>query len=161
MNTTKLSPKTLAELLRYDAKRQALFWKPRGEYYFRDGHNTAKTNMRIWNERYGGKRVHVNPETGRFCLLNKRISANKVIRALGYKTTKHTNTSEKQMQMQFLSEEQMRCADIPGVYWNPDREKYRAQIYIDGRVKHLGSHLTIELATAARKQAEIEYRVAA
>ena len=44
-----------------------------------------------------------------------------------------------------------------GVYWYPPLSKYQAQITVEGRRVHLGYHLTIDDAIAARVAAERQY----
>ena len=45
---------------------------------------------------------------------------------------------------------------VSGVCWNKRDRKYQAQIKIKGKVRHLGSFLSLEEAAAARRQAEGE-----
>ncbi len=44
-----------------------------------------------------------------------------------------------------------------GVSWNKRKDKWRAQIQLDGRTINLGDYHDFDEAADARKQAEIEY----
>lgn len=46
-----------------------------------------------------------------------------------------------------------------GVYWDKDNNKWRSQIYINGKSKKLGRFCNIEEAIVVRKEAERTYHV--
>lgn len=46
---------------------------------------------------------------------------------------------------------------VTGVYWHPQKRKWRAQIAVEGRDKHLGYFSSIRQAIAARQEAECRY----
>ena len=46
---------------------------------------------------------------------------------------------------------------VPGVFWYKRRDGWIAQIYVDGKQRHLGFFDNLLDAVAARKSAEIEH----
>lgn len=46
---------------------------------------------------------------------------------------------------------------VQGVCWDKNTNKWKVQIMVNGKLTHIGGYNTLEEATEARRQAEIEY----
>lgn len=171
------SPDELRQLVRYEPDTGFIFWLPRPDSMFSDGANTASQSAKIWNTRYAGKEAFCYPNThghlfgsirrngGRckiyahraawalthgewpICIdhINGDPSDNRIsnLRAVSQKVNsrnqklRNTNTSGH-------------C----GVYYYKARNKWTAQMVIDGKCKSMGYFQTKDEAIAARLRAQ-------
>lgn len=143
------SREILRELLEYDETTKLLMWRERGSHLFSDGYNTAETNQKIWNSRYAGTPAYIKPNN-KVCVFGYRIRVSEILAAIGYDDS--VVLANKTKPRAKRNDGSLRIA--PGIYWNPKRKRYRAQIYIDGKVHHLGSHVKLKDARKARSDAE-------
>lgn len=173
--TIEITQNILKELLNYDPNTGLLTWKARSERWFRN----AKSS-KAWNKKHAGKVAgsitHIQSSSlsyVRIKILGKNILAHRLAWMLvhgawpehvdhinGCGTDNRmcnirsvqpaTNLRNKKLHMNNKS-------GIPGVAWEVDRSKWRAEISINGKMKRLGSFPDKFDAICARKSAENRY----
>ena len=163
--TNTLPIEYLRERLRYEPDTGRLFWL--------DYEDMSKS----WRTRWAGKDAFttVNSEGYHIGTIDRvPLRAHRVIWALAnseWPTNQidHINnikTDNRITNLRVVTNQEnnrnmpMRCnntSGVTGVNWHKPLHKWRAQIKIDGRTKHLGYFETLEEAAEARKEASKKY----
>lgn len=170
------SQEVLRQLLDYDPETGVLRWKERGSEWFHAGHHSAETQAKQWNAKYAGTEAFTALSSDGYrkgSILDAIYRAHRVIWKM--------MTDEEPDQIDHIDGDRqnnrwgnLRATDNAGnmknaqlyatntsgkvgVGWYKAKRKWRAQIVVGGKARHLGFHNTFEEAVAARKSAEREY----
>ena len=174
-NAKELPPlEYLNECFTYEPQTGLLTWKKRPESHFKNKQVCGASNTR-----YAGKEAGtVNKVNGyRVVKLDGRLwAAHRISWALANNAqpcttleidhlnhdrldnrAKNLSLGSAQANMRNQSMRSTNTSGRIGVYWAKDREKWSAQIQVDGRTKYLGFFTTIIDAVVARIKAEKLY----
>lgn len=162
---------TLQALLRYEPDTGKLFWKERPLEMFK-----SERSWKMWNTRFAGMEAFASiGRQGYFQggLYNKTRYAHRVIWKLRHGVEPdqidHLDGDRTNNRLHNLREvsaaenrknqrrPERNVSGVIGVGWSDQRKKWRAQIQVDGKCKHLGLFEDLEAAAIARKEAEIQY----
>lgn len=171
-----VSPKRVAELVRYDALTGKLFWLPRQPTDFDTKHNSPAQACAAWNTRYSGKECFTAASHGylRGGLLGINMAAHRVAWVLAHgfwpkNEIDHANGNRSDNRLENLrhvshqenARNQKRklsnTSGHTGVAYSEKRRKWVAYIRVDYRKKALGRFDRKSDAVAARKSAEAHY----
>lgn len=156
------------ERLDYDPKSGHLTWRDAGPSAF----PTLK-GYRIFKRRFAGRRAgNVNKATGyaEVCILGRSILVHRLIWAIVYgydpradidhrdlcrsnnrlMNLREATRSQNSMNRSMRSDNK---SGIKGVHWHKATGKWAATICVNGKGTHLGTFLTLEDATEARRAA--------
>jgi hypothetical protein len=166
--TERPTPEQLRKLLRYEPETGKLFWLPRPESMF-----PAPNNCRSWNTRYANTEAFTANDKGYRVggVFTRRYSAHRVAYALyhGYwppeevdhidgdranNRISNLRSVSKAMNLRNQKRYKSNTSGHIGVSFVKATGKWRAQIRVDTRGKHIGTFTNIEDAIAARKAAE-------
>ena len=173
----ELSFSDVARILRADFETGKLYWLPRTQDIFPVGKHAADHNCAKWNGKFAGKEALNTLVTGGYRgggIFGKAYSAHRVIWLLHTGSfplhhIDHINGDRSDNRISNLRAatrtENNRNRRIPnnntsgamGVIWSKQDQKWRAQIKVDGRKRHLGYFDNFADAVATRKLAEIKY----
>ena len=162
----------LHKLLKCDASAGLLHWRYRDEGMFENTNAFSR-----WNSRYSGKRALASLNSlGYFMgsILNRPYTAHRVIWAMHYgewpkKQIDHINHNRADNRIINLRDvtagensRNMRKkpdnkSGVLGVYWNKSKNKWSAQIVVDGKQQYLGYFMCKKSAVICRKSAERAY----
>ncbi|WP_306150683.1 HNH endonuclease signature motif containing protein [Roseovarius sp. MMSF_3281] len=159
----------LNELLAYDPKTGSLTWRQRARRWFQNNHA-----YRLWNSRYAGEPALATVKNhGYKCgaILGVYFLSHRVIWAMVHgewpdecdhinglrsdnriKNLRNTDKSGNQRNAGLRSDN---TSGRVGVYRALDREKWGANIFHHGRLRHLGFFEDFSDAVAARESAEV------
>jgi len=172
-----VSIETLRTLVSYDPATGTLTWLPRRPGHFRGSQKVSARAAAAWNTRYAGTPALASIERsgyGHGDLMGERYKAHRVAWALHYGSwpdlpIDHINGNPADNRIENLRQatgsENMRNqrissankSGVTGVCWAAHRDKWSAQIKMDGRKIHLGLFTSLDEAAAARKAAERRY----
>lgn len=172
MATKPLPPQSvLKQLLRYNPETGRLFWRARPLSYF-----TEERYWKIWNTKNAGKEALISPTRygyGAGRLFDIGVFAHRVIWKLvtgceaehiDHVDGNPRNNKFKNLRSVTVSENQRNCrisknniSGVVGVHWYKNNSKWRAEIGVDGKAKHLGYFNDFKKAIHARKAAEMKY----
>lgn len=159
----------LRQLLIYEPDTGKLFWRERPVSFFNDtAGRTAEHSCSCWNARYAGTEALACPDKDGYLhggIFGRLHKAHRVIWAmqtgewpkgeLDHEDTDRSNnrwgnireaTRSEQMQNQRLPESN--SSGVKGVSWHKDRQKWQANITVNGRRKYLGLFDDLRLAEA-------------
>lgn len=173
------SPRVLRRLLDYDPETGELRWKERPVWIFKNpqDHKTRKWNADKWNTRWAGRSALQATHSEGYrsgAIFYKKYFAHRVIWAIVYgewpeHDIDHLNGDRSDNRLENLRavtrSENLRnqkmntrnTSGATGVYWFGERNKWIAQIKIDGKMKHLGTFDDFDSAVMARKSANPEH----
>jgi hypothetical protein len=175
MSRANVDIDTLRAVLRYDPETGKLFWRERPVTMFSDGAHTAAHSCAKWNAKHAGQEAFTSLNEGRphGRIFRKSYFASRVIWALVYGEwpieVDHKNHDPADNRLgnlracthkQNLSNQSSTrgsSSRFVGVSWSRDRQKWQAQITVDGRRIQLGRHATEEAAAAAYDAAAREH----
>ena len=171
----ELTQEIACELLEYNLHTGNLTWKSRSQKYFKSKHD-----MKCWNSRYANKRAGyiASTKSEKYMLLRifgKMYRAHRIIMAMqGYDITglevdhidgDGLNNCLSNLRLIKHRENALNqgrhinnTSNYVGVYWDKSTKKWKAEIQIRGKKKHLGRFLNKEDAITARKNAEKLYK---
>lgn len=167
---TEISQAYLRTLLSYDAETGVLVWRRRPESMF----DSPRAAM-LWNAKMAGKQAGCVKGNGyvQVYVNNRPHYAHRLIWILEHgdipMQIDHINGNGLDNRLQNLRSvspaENARNSRIRsdnktgvlGVFWHDARQKYRAEIRVNGVNKHLGHYATLEEAKKARKMASKKY----
>ena len=177
--TILITREQLLELLRYEPETGKLYWRERGEHWFKDGGAGQAANAASWNTQNANKEAFtaINGARGykRGPIFGAKLYAHRVIWMMVHgewpDVIDHVNgitTDNRLLNLRSVSQRQNAknskkrnnsTAVIVGVTWNKQRSKWLSQIKVvkpDGScgTKYLGEFKSVEDAIAARKAAE-------
>lgn len=165
------SQTTLRNLLDYNPETGELFWKERSLELFR-----REQDWKTWNTKFAGKsaftsRTKKGYQQGR--IWNQNLLAHRVIWIWmtgeepdqidhingvrsdnRWRNLRSVSTAENQKN---TCRPHNNTSGVVGVHWSADRQKWQAQIRVEGSTKPLGRFDTFEEAAATRKAAEQQY----
>ncbi len=161
----------LQECFTYDPETGLLYWKNRPLKHFK-----SEWAAIVWNKKYPGK-IALNGldkdgyRRGELCGHNVRAHRiiYKLVTGKEPNIICHENGSTEDNRIDKISSGTIsmnnkdkakhitNTSGITGVRWREEKNRWFAEIGIDGKKKHLGCFRTKEEAIAARKAAEIEY----
>jgi len=166
-----LSQKTLKELIHYDPDTGIFTWLERGRKWFK-----SASYCKRWNTRYAGNQagcldfrgyvqmrvndVHFYAHRLAFLYMNGIFPPQEVdhINHHGednrWENLREATLQENQKNQSLASNNK---SGYLGVCWNTSAKRWRAQIRVNGKYKHLGDFKEIEDAATARKAASIKY----
>ena len=160
------SPDELRQLFRYDADTGRLYWAERPLHLCHD-----LAAQRKFNSRVAGKEAGAVDRDGYLLvgIYGKTHKLHRVVFALNYGrwpigVIDHINHDKRDNRTENLREVSAaeNCKNLParsantGVYWTPRLGKWRAQIHVAGKAKHLGCFSKLSDALAARDVAYVE-----
>jgi len=165
------TPNELRQLLRYEPETGKLFWRERGPEWFDRGYRSAEGNAANWNARYAGTEAFTPKDAHGYlvgAIQNVKYKSHRVIWAMVYDEwpsgdVDHINSDRsdnRQNNLRAASRSQnMRnrgatksnSTGLKGVCWDAGRQKWLAQIRVNGRNKYLGRYDTPECAHLAYK----------
>lgn len=163
--TSELRPEYLATRLRYEPETGKLFWL------------NCETMPPNWNGRFAGKEAFTarRPSGYLHGAINSTLyQAHRIAWAIYYGEwpvsaidhIDHDKTNNKISNLRLASDsvnnknkskQHNNKSGVTGVSWFKDCSKWRAEIKVDGRKKHLGLFSKFEDAVAVRKAAEEQY----
>lgn len=172
-----LSYAEISKLFRVDFDAGKLFWAVRSPEMFASGKQHREHNCASWNSRYAGKEALRSDDGKGYkvgAIYNRMYSAHRVIWMLKYGSwpngeIDHINgdpSDNRLINLRVVSPvENSMNRGIPtnntsgavGVYWDKQPGKWKAQVTIRGRVKHIGHYVDFADAVDARKAAEKVY----
>ncbi len=172
-----VSVDVLRTLISYNPETGSLVWLPRNSTHFSASSHSAEHQAAKWNSRWAGTPALAALEVfgyGHGDIMGKRYKAHRVAWALHHGEwpetgIDHINGNPADNRIENLRavphRENMRNqrlssankSGVIGVCWARHREKWSAQIKVNGRKVHLGLFSTVTAAAAARKAAEREY----
>lgn len=166
----------LRQLLRYEQDTGKLFWLPRPLEMFESGKFTARHNWLVWNSRFAGTEAFTSINKGYRvgAIYRQNVCAHRVAWALvtgAWPTDQidhinHDRTDNRWANLRVAtpvenSRNQSMMASntsgVCGVSWHRGAGKWRAQIDVAGKQKHLGLFDSMEDAVVCRKDAEAKY----
>lgn len=167
-----LTPELVARLLRYDGATGKLYWLPRPTELFKSAGDAKR-----WHSNFCGKEAltAINSEGYKIGVVHGRqCKAHRIAWVLAYgewpageidhlngdrsdnrlvnlrDATRASNQRNAKMQSNNTS-------GVTGVYWWAERQRWRAEIKVDGKARHLGLFATKEEAAAARGAANEQF----
>lgn len=169
---TNLTFEIANDLLRYEADTGRMFWRERDKEWFPD-----ERAWKVWNTRYAGAEAFTTPDGDGYLkgrLLGERYRAHRVIWLLHTGSwpsdqIDHINGNKSDNRIENLrdvsGQENLRnqrrrstnTSGYAGVSWHKRDNRWSAQIWHDGRKRHLGLFKSRDEAVATRKQAEKRY----
>ena len=167
------TPDELRQLVRYEPETGKLFWLPRPEHLFSATRNTQSQNAKIWNTRYAGTEAFCYPNTHGYLFgairthsSRAKIYAHRAAWAITYgewpNVIDHINgnpADNRIINLRSVSQslnsrnQRLRSTNTSGhcgVYFYKSRNKWTAQVMVDGKSKSLGYFSDKEDAIAAR-----------
>jgi hypothetical protein len=166
----------LLRLLRYDPEAGKLYWRPRPIEMFKDGKLHSRSHAwRKWNTRYAGKEAFtalvegyrygaVHHRQYRACRIIFKMLHGYDPPYVGHKNGDRLDDRADNLASVTAYEMQVTKAmqsnnksGVVGVYWDRHRKKWVAQLRHKRQTIHLGRHIRIEDAVAARREGEREY----
>lgn len=163
----------LHQLLRYDADTGKLYWKERPASMFKSGRYGPESEAKRWNAKNAGAEAFTaltDAGHAHGTIFDVKHRAHRVVWKLIYGeepiSIDHINGNPKDNRLENLRavthKENMRNQKMrstnssghQGVRWVTRLSKFRAQICVDGRPRHLGVFDNLDAALAARKEAE-------
>lgn len=170
------SQEVLRQLLRYEPETGKLFWKERGPGWFQNGRHSAEHNAGVWNARYANGEAFLSPSADgyyRGAIFNVFYRSHRIIWKMvtgtdpieidhinGIRTDNrwvNLRSVEGSVNMKNSQTYATNSSGRVGVGWFKARNKWRAQIFVAGRARHLGFFDSFDDAVAARVSAEIEH----
>ncbi len=166
-----------AQALKYAHETGELFWRPRPDSFFIDGHYPAERRAKAWNKRLAGKPAlaHLNGD-GYLCghLFNKPVLAHRVVWLLNYgdwpagqidhingiKTDNRLANLRDVSNAENCKNQKLRSTNssgVTGVYWIVREQRWLASICIDGLVTNLGLFDHFDEAVTVRKAAQVRH----
>ena len=171
------SPELLRKLLRYEPETGKLFWRERGVEMFSDGKQSAEWACNRWNSRYSGKEAFTAIDTYGYkkgSIFKTSYLAHRVIWAMvngeWAEEIDHIHgvrCDNRMSELRAVShKENARNQRKPsnntsgaiGVCWHKSRERWVANVKINGKVKFLGYFTDFDEAVTIRKDAEAKYK---
>jgi hypothetical protein len=169
----------LRQLIRLDPETGDLYWLHRDEKFFADGKQSAAHNASVWNTRRAGKLIGPTKNKQGYQVVKifrKTYQQHRVMFALyhdrwpsnglqldhidGDKINNHPDNLREVTNMVNQQNTKMHShntSGVNGVNWMKLKNKWRAEIRIDGKSHYLGVFDTIEEAAEARRLANIKY----
>lgn len=168
------SPEDLRQLLRYEPETGKLFWKERGVEWFDEGpRRSASHKCSNWNSRYAGSEAFSSKDAHGYlvgAVFNVKHKAHRVIWAMdcgewpsgdvdhinGDRSDNRRNNlrvASRSQNMQNRGATKSNSTGLKGVCWDAERQKWLAQIKVNGRNKYLGRFDASEKAHAAYVEA--------
>ena len=172
------TPETLRQLLRYEPETGRLFWRERGQEWFKGSANFSReTNCQTWNKRYSGSETFTRICRNGYLLgtiFNAKFLAHRVAWAVHHGAwpdgeIDHANGIENDNRIsnlrlatrnQNLTNRKVRSTSVTGlkgVSFHKQRGRYRAEITVAGKGVHLGLFDSAEDAAEAYRQASAKY----
>lgn len=168
------TPDQLRQLLRYEPSTGKLYWRERGPEWFEDGYRPAEGNAANWNSQFAGKEALTASHSHGYrhgVILDTKMYAHRVAWAIYHgrwpeHSLDHVNGDPTDNRIENLRDvpQKLNCRNtsrsrrntsgVTGVTWHDQRQKWTAQITIDGVTKHLGLFADLSDATKARRAAE-------
>ena len=164
------SPEYLHKCLRYDAATGALTWCSRPQDHFAN-----KQAWKRWNNIFSGTEAgRLHHKGYRQVKINGRqYLAHRIIWAMFHgvwpegqidhidgdrlnNRISNLRDVEQRINQRNAKMQSNNTSGVNGVSWGKRRQKWIAQITIDGKQKYLGCFDTVEDAAAARKAADVE-----
>jgi hypothetical protein len=172
-----ISVETLKSVLDYDPNTGEFRWKIRKPDTFKSGKYSADRVANAWNVKYAGKPAFTSQDSVGYLQTNicsKVCRAHRVAFAMHYgvwpkryidhingdktdnriSNLREVSNQENSKNSRISSSNKSGCA---GVRWIEDKKKWRSEICVDGRSKHLGIFADFDDAVMCRKQAEDKY----
>ena len=165
-------PELLRKLLRYEPETGKLYWRERPREMFK----TAGA-WKAWNTKFAGARAFATVNSFGYCvggLSGRMHKAHRIIWAIVHgghpiEYIDHINGNRTDNRIQNLRSvscaENNRNSSLPrdnssgviGVYWHRQKNRWHAQIRINGGTKHIGYFKSLNAAAEARARAEAKY----
>lgn len=172
----KLIPiSTLREIIRYDPLTGCLTWLMVTPDMFEDASHSAETRAAIWNAKYPGKTaLNYRDKSRPYAygdILGRKYYAHRVAFALmagrwpdiidhidGDKTNNRWENLREVSRMQNMQNAALRSDNASGhvgVSFDKSRQKWAAEIHINGKKTYLGRFEMFEDAVSARRTAQL------
>lgn len=154
----------LLALLRYDPATGRLTWRPRA---------AASAHDRAWNTRYADKPAFTAKDDGGYLcgrIHGKTYRAHRIVwkmetgeepQQVDHKNGRRDDLRWRNLRAvnpsgnaQNAGVRADNTSGVPGVVFDRDRLKWRAQIHVEGKCRYLGLFSSIENAAEARRAAE-------
>ena len=174
-----ITPELCRQLLRYDPDTGRLFWKDRSSDLFAESKNrwggvhSAEARAKTWNTRYAGTEAFTASSIDdylRGALLGKSYLAHRVVWAIVYGAWPESEVDHVNMDRADNRMANLRAADhsennrnrsvqsnntsgLKCVSWHKGAGKWRAQIVLHGKPRHIGLFATSDEAYAAYRAA--------
>jgi len=170
MNNKILSELNVRSLIDCNVATGKLYWKERPVELFREtSKRSAQNNCNLWNSKNAGQEAFITPSTRGYlqgCFYNKIYQAHRVVWLWVHERwpendidhldgDKTNNCIDNLADKTPLENNKNRAfntnntSGYKGVFWNKERQKWRAQIFADGRQFYLGLYETKEEAFSA------------
>ena len=167
----------LKALFDYSATTGVIKHKPRNPNMFDDGFHSAEVQARRWNTRYANREAFTSLDTHGYRqshVQGSLLRGHRVAWALHHGKwpsgqIDHVNGDRADNRIENLRDVSLwenaknrslqsnSSAEVMGVYWAPELNKWRARIGVGGKCKHLGVFVSKCDAVEARKYAERKY----
>ena len=167
----------LAALIEYDGERGSFTWLNRSPDRFRDGAKSAAHQAAVWNAKHAGKQAgRVNPTTGyaEISISGRRYGAHRL--AVMLKTgawpaamVDHINRDRTDNRwanlrcvtaaenLRNISEHRDCSTSHVVVSWDSSRRRWKDEITVEGRKRHLGRFKAESEAAAAYAEAKAHH----
>lgn len=172
-----ITPELLRQLLRYEPETGKLFWKPRSPFHFVSENRLSKeARADVFNKQNAGKMAFYDAGKGYMAtkIMGVSLKAHRVAWAIYYGEwpdgqidhINHNRSDNSIGNLRVVSNAEnqrnggMRSdnkSGVCGVIWSSDRNKWRARITVNGKIKNLGCFTLLADAVGARKAAEASY----
>jgi len=165
-----ISQETLRELLRYDPETGIFTWRNRSTRWFNN-----ENSRKAWNNRHQGKTTGCHNGQGYLvigvfyhlyrahrlaCLyMTGRFPEEEMDHINGIRDDNRWGNLRPVTRKENCKNMSMRSdntSGVVGVRWNRDLKKWRAEIRIDGKTRHIGVFTDKAAATLARKATEAD-----
>jgi HNH endonuclease len=176
-NRADITPDLLRQLIEYNPVTGEMFWKRRTSKHFIDNNRLSRSaRAKVFNARLAGIRINGSTHKGYISttVLQINFKLHRIAWAIYYGEwpngqidhINHDRANNSIANLRVVSNainqrnggmRSDNSSGVCGVAWNPDRNKWRARITVDGAIKNLGCFTDINDAITARKNAESQF----
>lgn len=160
----------LKQLLDYDPETGALYWRARPREFFQSEHG-----WKVWNAKHAGREAFTSSSAGyrQGLIFKKKYLAHRVIwkwmtgdEAPELDHENHVRSDNRwdnlrpvtrSQNNQNMSRRSDNTSGVTGIFWEKACSKWRVQIRLNGKRKHIGVYRNFEDAVRARKHAEVKH----